>query len=32
MWLIYGIVAMVSPVGLILGRKWLLAAEAKPSQ
>jgi hypothetical protein len=25
MWFIYGIIAMVSPVALILARKWMMA-------
>jgi dipeptide/tripeptide permease len=27
MWLIYGLTALVSPIGLILARRWLLAGE-----
>jgi hypothetical protein len=25
LWLIYGLIALISPIGLILARKWLLA-------
>ncbi len=28
MWLVYGLVALVSPVGLLLARRWLLAKES----
>lgn len=31
MWLIYAVVALVSPLGLLVARRWLLAAESQPS-
>lgn len=31
MWLVYGLVALVSPVGLLLARRWLLAKESAAS-
>ena len=32
MWLIYGLIAVLSPVGLILARKWLLVGMASGTQ
>jgi hypothetical protein len=29
MWLIYGFIALISPVGLILGRSWVQKGEAR---
>lgn len=31
MWMIYGLVALISPAGLLLARKWLLAKESPRS-
>ncbi len=30
MWLLYGIFACLSPIGLVLGRRWILEGEQKP--
>lgn len=31
MWLLYGVIALVSPVGLLLARRWLLSKESAAS-
>lgn len=30
LWLIYGLIACISPIGLVLGRKWILRGEHGP--
>ena len=30
LWFIYGLIACISPIGLIAARRWIIAGEAKP--